>query len=177
MVNEWLQSLQQDVRSTLEKGQINVASLRRTPTAIEVRLGDPAKMQQALADLNGIANQVQAAALTASDLTIEATGADTLRVLPSEAGLSHRMTQAVTQSLEIIRQRVDQVGVAEPTIQRVGGDRVLVQLPGEQDPSNVRALLGSTAKMSFHLLGREGEPGITLMKDAEGRPYPCRTGC
>ena len=172
LVTEWLQNLQQDVRSTLEKSQITIASLRRTQSAIEVRLRDPAKVQQAISELNGIANQVQAAALTASDLTIEATGADTLRVLPSEAGLTHRMTQAVTQSLEIIRQRVDQVGVAEPTIQRVGGDRVLVQLPGEQDPSNVRALLGSTAKMSFHLLGREGEPGITMMKDAEDRPYP-----
>ncbi len=87
LVTEWLQNLQQDVRSTLEKSQITIASLRRTQSAIEVRLTDPAKVQQAISELNGIANQVQAAALTASDLTIEATGADTLRVLPSEAVL------------------------------------------------------------------------------------------
>ena len=63
-------------------------------------------------------------------------------------------------------------GVAEPTIQRVGADRVLVQLPGEQDPSNLRALLGSTAKMSFHLLGQPGARGVTMLKDEEGQDYP-----
>jgi len=53
---------------------------------------------------------------------------------------------------------VDQVGVSEPTIQRVGADRNLVQLPGLQDAAQRRALLGSTAKLSFHLLGDSSRP-------------------
>ena len=46
-----------------------------------------------------------------------------------------RIDAAVEQSLEIIRRRIDEIGVAEPTIQRVGADRILVQLPGVQDPA------------------------------------------
>ncbi len=67
--------------------------------------------------------------------------------------------------------------MSEPTIQRVGADRILVQLPGVQDPARIRELLGSTAKMSFHMLAdnaAEGllPPGVTLLKDDEGRSYP-----
>ncbi len=78
------------------------------------------------------------------------------------------------QSLEVIRQRVDQVGVAEPTIQRIGANRVLVQLPGAQDPTRLRQLLGSTAKMSFHMLAPNNQPGpgVTMLKDDEGNTYP-----
>ncbi|MFD1747493.1 protein translocase subunit SecD [Rhizobium helianthi] len=170
--NDWLQSLQQDIRSTLERESVKTASLRRLDKTIEVQLADASQAAAAETALKSLSNEVQSGALTAPDLTVERVSGDRLRIAPSEAGLTHRMSQAVGQSLEIIRQRVDQVGVAEPTIQRVGGDRVLVQLPGEQDPSNLRALLGSTAKMSFHLLGREGEPGISMLQDEEGRPYP-----
>ncbi len=76
----------------------------------------------------------------------------------SPAGIASNVDSAVQQSLEVIRKRVDQVGVAEPTIQRVGPNRVLVQLPGAQDPSHLRELLGSTAKMSFHLLADNADP-------------------
>ena len=77
---------------------------------------------------------------------------DRINVALTDAGLADRTTQAIQQSLEIVRQRIDQVGVSEPTIQRVGADRILVQLPGVQDPARLRELLGSTAQMSFHML-------------------------
>lgn len=65
--------------------------------------------------------------------------------------------------------------MSEPTIQRVGADRILVQLPGLQDPAQLRALLGSTAKMSFHLLGDASSPdGIRNLQDSQGNSYPVR---
>src|SRR3546814_13583701 len=82
-----------------------------------------------------------------------------LRLALSEAAVRDRIDRAVEQSLEIIRQRVDEVGVAEPTIQRVGSDRILVQLPGLADPTRLRELLGSTAEMNFHLLAADPGPG------------------
>ena len=105
------------------------------------------------------------------EFDIDADG-DTVRIRLTKAGFSDRLDAAVDQSLEIIRVRVDQIGIAEPTIQRVGADRVLVQLPGLQDPSHLRELLGSTAQMNFHMLalgaGTEGRapPGATLLPDA-----------
>ena len=56
------------------------------------------------------------------------------------------------QSIEIIRRRVDELGTTEPTIQRQGEKRILVQVPGLDDPERLKALLGQTAKMNFHLV-------------------------
>jgi preprotein translocase subunit SecD len=64
--------------------------------------------------------------------------------------------KAVAQSLEIVRRRIDETGTREPTIQAQGQDRILVQLPGLRDPERIKALLGKTAKMSFHLLDVAG---------------------
>ncbi len=169
---EWLQSLQQEARTTLREANIETRAIRRQGNVVQVTVGDAAQRDSARQELEKLNNSVQSGVGVASELTIETPGPETITLRPSEAGIQYRMSNAVQQSLEIIRQRVDQVGVAEPTIQRVGGDRVLVQLPGEQDPSSLRALLGSTAKMSFHLLGREGEPGVRMLPDASGHNYP-----
>lgn len=61
-----------------------------------------------------------------------------------------RRQSALQQSIEIVRRRIDAIGVAEPTVQALGTDRILVQLPGFQDPASIRTLLGSTAKLTFH---------------------------
>ena len=103
----------------------------------------------------------------ASDLAFDGSDASQpIKVTLTEAGLSERMTAAVDQSLEIIRRRVDQVGVAEPLIQRVGSDRILVQLPGLQDPTRLRQLLGSTAQMSFHMVDTSVDPNTARRRAA-----------
>lgn len=176
LTDEWLQSLTQEVRSTLLEARIQTRSIRRDGGAVVVALADPAQMSaatEALAVLNN--PTVTLTGSGAPELDVSTSGADTLRMAPSEQGITARMSQAVEQSLEVIRQRVDQVGVAEPTIQRVGADRVLVQLPGEQDPSRLRTLLGTTAKMSFHLLGEQGAAGVETLQDDDGRAYPVQS--
>jgi SecD/SecF fusion protein len=170
--DEWLQTLTQEARVALREAGVETRSVQREKTAVAVTLADAQKREAARTALAGLSNPVTTGLSTSQDLTIADRGTDALTIRPSDAGITHRMSSAVEQSLEIIRQRVDQVGVAEPAIQRVGSDRVLVQLPGEQDPSNLRALLGSTAKMSFHLLGREGDRGVTMRSDEEGQNYP-----
>ena len=101
-----------------------------------------------------------------------------IRVSLTEEAVRDRVDAAVEQSLEIIRQRIDQVGVAEPTIQRVGAERILVQLPGVQDPARIRELLGSTAQLSFHMLAAADPsghvpPGVKVLPAVEGgERYP-----
>jgi protein-export membrane protein SecD len=90
-----------------------------------------------------------------------------------------RERQAVQQSIEIIRRRIDETGIKEPTIEQEGGDRILVQLPGVGDPEHVKALLGRTAKLTFQLVdtgvsldeARAGKlpPGDEILPAAEGR--------
>jgi protein-export membrane protein SecD len=66
--------------------------------------------------------------------------------------LTARAQGAVTQSIEIVRRRIDATGVLDPEITRQGDDRIVVQLPGEKDPERIKALLGTTARMTFHLV-------------------------
>ncbi|CDZ33841.1 protein translocase subunit SecD [Neorhizobium galegae] len=173
LINERIQSLLQDARRALRDKNINTSAIRRSGDTITVAVRDAAQRDAAVTELQTLANPIGlGTSVGGSDLAITTPTDNTISIAQTEAGINSHITAAVEQSLEIIRQRVDQVGVAEPTIQRVGSDRVLVQLPGEQDPSRLRQLLGSTAKMSFHLLGQQGEAGVTMLADESGNQYP-----
>jgi preprotein translocase subunit SecD len=91
-----------------------------------------------------------------------------IRLTVTQAGLAQRMRQAVDQSIEIVRRRVDQLGTVEPSIQRQGSDRVLVQVPGLQDPARLKALIGTTAKLTFRFVDLSMSPQQALA----GRPPP-----
>ena len=66
--------------------------------------------------------------------------------------ITERIRQAVDQSIQIIERRVNELGLVEPTIQREGTDRILVQVPGLQDPSRLKEILGKTAKLDFRMV-------------------------
>ncbi|MBP2558927.1 SecD/SecF fusion protein [Neorhizobium galegae] len=173
LINERVQSLLQESRRVLREKNITTTAIRRAGDTVTIALRDAAQRGAAVTELQTLANPVSfGTTVGASDLAITTPSDNTISVAQTEAGINSHITAAVDQSLEIIRQRVDQVGVAEPTIQRIGSDRVLVQLPGEQDPARLRQLLGSTAKMSFHLLGQQGEAGVTMLSDERGNQYP-----
>ena len=75
---------------------------------------------------------------------------------------------AVSRSIEVIRTRIDEAGVAEPSIQSLGRDRILVQMPGVTDPASLRALLGATAQLTFHRVVAEGSAGSVRLTEAGG---------
>lgn len=174
LTKERLNSLLQDARRVLREKNIQPKSVVRNNNNIVVSLADPSQSDAAVTQLRTLGNVI-ASGISAgqSDLAVTADGGN-ITIGFSLAGIATNVDNAVAQSLEVIRQRVDQVGVAEPTIQRIGANRILVQLPGAQDPSRLRELLGSTAKMSFHMLAPNGQagPGVTIMKDDEGNSYP-----
>jgi SecD/SecF fusion protein len=170
-----LQSLLNDARRALRKDGVQSDSVRVAGDAIVVAVSDPAVRDKAVATLEALSTPVTAIGFSAGspDLAVDASdAAQPIKVTLTDAGMKDRVDRAVEQSLEIVRQRVDQVGVAEPTIQRVGSDRILVQLPGLQDPTRLRQLLGSTAKMTFHMVANvaQGEPlprGVSLLPNAK----------
>ena len=90
----------------------------------------------------------------------QAAGRIVLALKPSEA--SHIRDLAVRQGLETIRNRVDQFGVAEPSIQQQGENRILVQLPGVQDPARAKALIGKTALLEFKMVDERTEAEAAL---------------
>lgn len=172
---ERVRTLAEDARRLLREADVPWRSVQTAPDAAEpgvsITLRNPQQQARAIELLDALASPVGA---TRKDLDIRPLGEDGVRIALTPEGLLQSTGRAVEQSLEVIRQRVDQVGVAEPTIQRVGADRILVQLPGLQDPAQLRALLGSTAKMSFHLLGVPGSFEVTMLPDAEGNEFPVR---
>jgi SecD/SecF fusion protein len=94
-----------------------------------------------------------------------------LRLTVPQAALDRTAADAAARSIEVIRHRIDQVGVSEPQISRVGTDRILVQLPGVENPAQLRALIGATAQMSFHLVESDtggAHAGTTMMPLRDG---------
>ena len=170
-----LRSLLDDVRGTLRKERIDSRSARISSGIITVTIDNPDQLAKAQEVLGAMATAV---GITGQKDLDVATDGNLIKITLTDAGLADRLDAALQQSLEIVRQRVDQVGVAEPTIQRVGSNRMLVQLPGLQDPTRLRQLLGSTAKMTFHMVadtanGETAPRGVTMLPDAKsGAQYP-----
>jgi preprotein translocase subunit SecD len=98
----------------------------------------------------------------------EATGEIVIRV--TEEYLAEVRRRTITQSIEIIRRRIDELGTTEPVIQRQGAQRILVQAPGEQDPQRLKDIVGRTAQMTFHLVASDNPAEI--QRALEGRPPP-----
>ncbi|PYE90081.1 protein translocase subunit SecD [Phyllobacterium leguminum] len=168
-----LRSMLDDVRSKLRAERIQPQSVRIAGDAVVVNIPDAAQRAQAQTALNTLVTPVGDTGFGTTTNNIDVTtNGNQISLTLTEAGERYRLDNAVQQSLEIIRRRVDQVGVAEPSIQRAGSDRIVVQLPGLKDPTQLRQLLGSTAKMTFHMLAdvNPNDPppaGVTILPDAK----------
>jgi preprotein translocase subunit SecD len=147
VVAERLETLLDDVRTTLRSRRIGYRNLGVRGQVVTLTLTDPAQMEparDALAELN--ANSLD------PEIEIESQGGDRLTLRLTDSTVRDLQDTAVRQSLEIVRRRIDEVGTREPTIQRQGENRILVQVPGEKDPESIKRLLGQTAKLNFHLV-------------------------
>jgi SecD/SecF fusion protein len=161
LVQERLQDLAAGARRDLKLAGIEPESIRRQSDSVIVTLKDGGRQSDAVRELQKLSMPIDPFSFGAGggDLKIVSESVGQIRISLTQAALSDRVNAAIGQSLEIIRRRIDQVGVAEPTIQRAGVNRILVQLPGVQDPARIRELIGSTAKLTFHLLAPDDPAG------------------
>ena len=119
-----------EVRDALRVAASVGARLPSPEDELRVKIGDPAKLAEAIAAVRALASPVVTlTGVGQSDLEVTGTG-DVLSVRLSEAERAATDDRTMQQSLEIIRRRVDEVGTREPTIQRQGADRILIQVPG-----------------------------------------------
>src|SRR5579862_697647 len=145
---ERLASLVDEMRTQLNQAKIGYTDLRADAGRVSFTVRDLDRMK----DVRDIVTKVD----PDIDVQIGATGAVSL--IPNQAALQARRIAAVDQSIEIVRRRIDETGTKEPTIQREGDDRILVQLPGVDNPEHVKELLGKTAKMTFQLVDTNASP-------------------
>jgi len=173
---ERVQTLNADAVRVLRQARIQPQSVRRDANVVTITLREAASREQAMTLLRGLATPMGPFGIGAPDIEVMAVSDTVITVKPTEASMIERAEAAIEQSLEIIRRRIDEIGVAEPTIQRVGADRISVQLPGVQDPQRVRDVIGQTAKLSFHMLAPPGtttaRPGIDMLQGPDGQTYP-----
>ncbi|WP_271947707.1 protein translocase subunit SecD [Ruegeria faecimaris] len=151
-----------EIRDALRDERATVGTIRRqdaAPDEIRLRISQPEGMSRALEVVRGLARQVQTlSGVGATDIEARAEG-DTIIVQLSEAEKLASDDRTVRQSLEIIRRRIDEVGTREPTIQRQGTDRILIQVPGIGSAGELKEIIGTTAQLTFNpVVGRGTDP-------------------
>jgi len=157
VLRERLESMVDAIRVELRKNRIGYTGLgvRNNFVTFSLRKLSDTKLVQKL--INSVEQDLE--------ITISK---DKVNVNFSDKALRSIRSSAVGQSIEIVRRRIDETGTREPTIQRQGQDRILVQVPGLKNPERLKRLLGKTAKMSFHLLDQKGSVSEAL----QGRVPP-----
>lgn len=152
VMSDRLDAITDAARSELRKEAITFTGLASTRDGVSLTLNDPARDRKAAYKiLRGLDNNAE---INIDEETGKAV------VVMGEKALNDIRTQIVNQSIEIVRRRVDESGTREPVIQRQGEDRIVLQLPGVDDPQRIKDLLGKTAKLSFHLVDLESaRPG------------------
>lgn len=165
VIEEQIESFFEEAKKDLRKARIRVKRKGVKETGFFVELQDESKEAEARKLLRKIDDR---AVVNSKNGIVEA--------IFEEVALKKIRDQTVEQSIEIVRRRVDETGTSEPVIQRQGAQRIVLQLPGLDDPERVKSLLGKTAKLSFHLVDFNG--GLDTInlpnKESDGGTIPVK---
>ncbi|KIC42289.1 preprotein translocase subunit SecD [Ruegeria sp. ANG-R] len=158
-----MEAMWPEIRDALRDERATIGTIRKQPSApdeIRVKISQPEGMPRALEVVRGLARQVQTlTGVGATDIEARAADGDTIVVQLSEAEKLASDDRTVRQALEIIRRRIDEVGTREPTIQRQGADRILIQVPGIGSAGELKEIIGTTAQLTFNpVVGRGSNP-------------------
>ncbi len=150
---ERLQGVADDVLRVLRQNRIAFTGRAIHGNSVEVRITREGDVENALTKLRELSQPLTGFVGASGQRSLDITESGGLITLtPSDPALTERIRQAVDQSIQIIERRVNELGLVEPTIQREGADRILVQVPGLQDPSRLKEILGKTAKLDFRMV-------------------------
>ncbi len=156
-----VQNLRDDVRRILRQERVPITGgIGVLPRGVQVRIPEAAERSRVIPKLREIQAPIGNAVLGAGGaaaLDVKDAGNGAVQILVTEAAINDKIRRAVEQSIEVLRRRVDALGTTEPNIQRQGSDRILVEVPGLQDPGRLKQILGTTAKLEFRLVASPGE--------------------
>jgi preprotein translocase subunit SecD len=164
-----LEQVRDDVRRTLRDAKIGYTGLGVRGDNVEVRVKDT-DAQTALAKVRELSQPLGGLMGGAGQRSLDVTdaGGGLIRISVPQAAITERVRQSVEQSIQIVERRVNELGTVEPLIQRQGIDRILVQVPGLQDPTRLKELLGKTAKLDFRMV----DSSVSADQAAQGRVPP-----
>ena len=165
-----LEALEDTVRGELraaEGGAIAVNDLSLTGGRLRFAVGDATRTDQAITILNKVTAPLGLGAAREVDVARGPVPGQII-LTPTRAGIDAAVDGAMAQAVEVVRKRIDELGTREPTIVRQGKTRIIVQVPGLQDPQALKALIGKTAKLEFKLVDVGADPAEV----AQGRAPP-----
>jgi len=144
-----------DIRNGLREAKIGYSGINRTDSGVTVRITKPEDVERASAELKKLLQPVDTGLFGSGGQTnlLNLSQQDQQFTLTySEQGIDSKIALAIGQSLKIVENRINALGTAEPIIQQQGKDRIVVQLPGVQNPDQVKGVIGRTAKLTFQLV-------------------------
>ncbi len=157
---EKLDQVRDDVRRTLREAKIGYTGLAVRNDTVEVHVSRDTEQETALSKLRELSQPLGGLLGSNGQRSLDVTdaGGGVIRLTVTPAAINERIRQTIDQSIQIVERRVNQLGTVEPVIQRQGTDRILVQVPGLQDPTRLKELLGKTAKMEFRMVDTTVSP-------------------
>lgn len=163
----------QDFRAELREEKLRLSGIRPVGNDVIITFRDAETRDKAMQLLRG----------KHADMTFEADeedGQQIIKMVMKENKIKEIKTYAVEQNINIIRNRVNELGVAEPLVQRQGADRIIVELPGIEDSARAKEILGATATLEFRLVDQAADvqsaaSGVVssndeVLTDKNGRP-------
>ncbi len=168
IVSERKKAVRDDIRSTLREDRIGYTGLAETANGVQVRIRDAADVDKAKVVLADLLAPISAGLFGGNVVELEQSEPEpgVLAYSLTEQGIDYRLNAALTQSIEVVAKRVNELGTTEPVIQRQGADRILVQVPGLDDPERLKAILGQIAKLTFQFV----DQSMPVQEALDGRP-------
>jgi SecD/SecF fusion protein len=169
----------------LRDARIGYTGLSTSGQFVQVRVRDEAQIDAARNAISELTQPVASGlfgAGTIRELDMAEPEPGLFRLTLTEEGINYRLSSALAQSIEVVSRRVNELGTTEPLIQRQGDDRILVQVPGLEDPQRLKDILGTTARLTFQMVDQsvpvqeaiQGRPpvGTTVMYSTDDPPVP-----
>lgn len=176
LVQDWLKDIRGEARDLLRKAKVgNTARIAAANKSVLVRLRKEEDAERAMTALRDLSVPLSGGLVFGGqqgnniDVSRGENGQISLTI--TNQGLFQRIGSAIEASIETVRRRIDAFGTTEPTIQRQGRDRILVQVPGVKDVSRLKSLVGETGKLEFRMVDTQAD-----VQEAQktGRPPPGR---
>jgi protein-export membrane protein SecD len=160
VVKSQIEALRDDVRQTLRDGKIGLSGgIAIQPRGVLVRIAGPTERDKAYKLLQSLSQPIGGPLAGGNGRTLDVSETDSgVQLTLTDAATAEKVRQAVTQSIEVLNRRINAMGTKETVVERQGANRIVIEVPGLQDTTRLKQIIGQTAKLDFQLVADPGDP-------------------
>ena len=160
VIKSQVEALRDDVRQKLRDGKIGLSGgIAMQPRGVLVRISDPVERDRAYALFQSLSRPIGGPLAGGNGRTLEVSETDSgVQFTLTDAAVVDKVRHAVAQSIEVLNRRINAMGTKETVVQQQGANRILVEVPGLQDTTRLKEIIGQTAKLDFQLVADPGDP-------------------